>query len=378
MGLVIGLVLKGFNIALVMTFALLTYAIPLLGDRFVSVVFESFNTSMFNTLSSLILAMILANLYKYTRASIELVRSFESLDRSLASTAIPAVIGLLPMPAGAYVSATMIDPVYFKMRLDNEKRAFLNYWFRHLWVSTWPLYQNVILSLAILELTYTQLLSRTWVITIAALVSGVIMFLTIKENKEKSYESTREYGGLIHLWPFMLIAILTIGLGIHLFMSLLITITLFTIVYKPARSTIYNSIKTAIDPTIVILIVTSIIFGNAIKATNLANILAEKLENYGAVAVFAIPFAIVITTGFEFTFVALGFPALRGILLSSSKYITLAFLGGFLGAMLSPAHVCLIMSSNYFNAKLHKVYRYIIPAAVLTLLIALFITLVLV
>ncbi|MEM0379036.1 MAG: DUF401 family protein, partial [Thermosphaera sp.] len=61
---------------------------------------------------------------------------------------------------------------------------------------------------------------------------------------------------------------------------------------------------------------------------------------------------------------------------SSSNYLTIAFLGGFLGAMLSPAHACLVMSSKYFNTELPRVYKYSIPAALITLLTSLILLLI--
>ncbi|MEM0507064.1 MAG: DUF401 family protein [Thermosphaera sp.] len=374
--IIIGLVLRGFNIALAMMLALLVYSAPLLGRGFIDVALASFNATMLNTVLSLVLAMVLANLYKNSRASVELVKSFESFGKRVASIAVPAVIGLLPMPAGAYVSATMIDPVYSKMGLSSEEKAFLNYWFRHLWVATWPLYQNIILAAALLGLTYAQIFSKTWIITASALASGVIMFSIIYRGRGGSGSPGRSFKGLIHTWPFMLIALLTLAMGVQLHVSLLATVSLFIVAYRLGKNTVLQSLRKAADPTLIGLIIASLIFGNTIKATGLASILADSLASHGTLAVFAIPFIIVVATGFEFTFVALGFPALQGLLSSSSNYLTIAFLGGFLGAMLSPAHACLVMSSKYFNTELPRVYKYSIPAALITLLTSLILLLI--
>ncbi|MEM4717886.1 MAG: DUF401 family protein [Desulfurococcaceae archaeon] len=369
--MIIGLVLRGCNIAITMLLALLVYSIPLLGWEFIEVAIASFNSTMLNTVLSLFLAMVLANLYRNSKASNELVRSFESFGERAASIAVPAVIGLLPMPAGAYVSATMIDPVFSKIGLSSEKKAFLNYWFRHVWVTTWPLYQNIVLATALLGLSYTQIFNKTWIIMVSALVSGVIMFLIIHRDYRKKRNTVKSFNGLVHAWPFILIALLTLIIGIQLYVSLFVTVLLFIIAYRVEKNIIYYSIRKASDPTLIGLIIVSLIFGNSIKTTGLASILVDLLISYGALAVFMIPFMIVVATGFEFTFVALGFPVLQGFLSSSSNYLTLAFLGGFLGAMLSPAHACLVMSSKYFNADLPRVYKYSLPAALITLLTSL-------
>jgi len=119
------------------------------------------------------------------------------------------------------------------------------------------------------------------------------------------------------------------------------------------------------------LIIISLMYGKAIEKTRLAEILVALLSSQGFTAMLLIPLAIVFATGFEFTFVALGFPALKGLIQIDPNYITIGFLGGFIGSMLSPAHACLVMSSKYFKAELPRVYKYTVPASILTLVITL-------
>lgn len=45
----------------------------------------------------------------------------------------PALIGLLPMPGGAIFSAPMVKAVSVNMKLGNEDKVVINYWFRHVW-----------------------------------------------------------------------------------------------------------------------------------------------------------------------------------------------------------------------------------------------------
>ncbi|MEM2696719.1 MAG: DUF401 family protein, partial [Nitrososphaerota archaeon] len=96
---------------------------------------------------------------------------------------------------------------------------------------------------------------------------------------------------------------------------------------------------------------------------------------YAELAIFTIPLALVIGTGVEFTYIALAFPPLLPLLQSEDRLI-LGFLGGFTGAMVSPAHACLVLSANYYKTELTKPYKLIIPASILTItLTILYITL---
>jgi hypothetical protein len=207
---------------------------------------------------------------------------------------------------------------------------------------------------------------------VSSAISEAILFTHISRGRAVSSGGDRGLKGLIHLWPFPLIALLSIYLNLPLYTALLIVVSLFLILYRPDAGVIKQAIKRSLDPTLIGLIIISLVLGNSMRVSGLANTLAERLAGYGALAVFAVPFSIVIATGFEFTFVALGFPALKDLLTMSWYYTTPASLGGFLGAMLSPAHACLVMSAKHFNTPLHKVYKYTFPATLTTVSASLF------
>ena len=60
---------------------------------------------------------------------------------------LPALVGLLPMPAGAAFSAPLVASVDTEDELEPAHKAAINYWFRHLWEYWWPLYPGVLLAI---------------------------------------------------------------------------------------------------------------------------------------------------------------------------------------------------------------------------------------
>ena len=78
-----------------------------------------------------------------------LATAMESMNPKLALHFIPIVIGLVPMPAGALVSATASKDIAKRTNLSPEESTFINYWFRHLWEYWWPLYPGVLMAIAI-------------------------------------------------------------------------------------------------------------------------------------------------------------------------------------------------------------------------------------
>jgi len=46
----------------------------------------------------------------------------------------------------------------------------------------------------------------------------------------------------------------------------------------------------------------------------------------------------------------------------------LAYGAGFAGVMLSPVHLCLVVTKNYFNAGFSGIYRMLVPASLVLIL----------
>ena len=68
----------------------------------------------------------------------------------------------------------------------------------------------------------------------------------------------------------------------------------------------------------------------------------------------------------------MGYTILAGFLNPGAvepAYIFLAYLSGYLGMILSPTHLCLILTNDYFKSDLLKVYREIaIPVVLMAVL----------
>ena len=71
-------------------------------------------------------------------------------------------------------------------------------------------------------------------------------------------------------------------------------------------------------------------------------------------------------------FVGLGYSLLAGYLYQPEivpSFIFLAYLSGFLGIILSPTHLCLVLTNEYFGSNLLRVYRkMVLPLAILFVL----------
>jgi hypothetical protein len=107
----------------------------------------------------------------------------------------------------------------------------------------------------------------------------------------------------------------------------------------------------------------------------------EAMENSGAVKnlsqffiregipvspiLFLLPFITGMLTGLTVGFVGSTFPLIISITSHASLgAISFAFASGFLGVLLSPVHICLILTREYFKADLWGIYKMMLPACV--------------
>ncbi|MEM3980821.1 MAG: DUF401 family protein, partial [Ignisphaera sp.] len=119
----ITLIFKGINIALAIFLAFIVYSIPALNHKFLEAIVLTINMNTLNTLASLLLAMMMAELYRELKVSEEVVKALEKISSRIASIAIPMLIGLIPMPGGAYISATMVNSIYDSIGLKPEEKT---------------------------------------------------------------------------------------------------------------------------------------------------------------------------------------------------------------------------------------------------------------
>jgi len=78
------------------------------------------------------------------------------------------------------------------------------------------------------------------------------------------------------------------------------------------------------------------------------------------VVFFALPFSVGVLTGLATAYVGATYPLLMAMFAKGSVDVPLlafAFASGYAGVLLSPMHLCLILTKDYYRAELGKVYR---------------------
>ncbi len=317
-------------------------------------------------------------------------RLMESLSGYLTSPRLrlvffPALIGLLPMPGGAVFSAPMVKSVSEDMCIKNSDRAVVNYWFRHVWEMIWPLYPGIILTVALADITILDLVSKTWPGTPVLLLVGWFFYLRpgvlgAGDLMPTPLVTNRSKGAAFKEGLPLLIAIggaIGFETGIATFAPTIdfewgIVVALFLAV---ACVMIQNTqlgmkflgrvLASKGLRSMIFVIVAIFIFKEIMQEAGVVDEMAHVAG--GSAALFAaavfLPFFVGLVSGITVAFVGATFPLLLGLLGTlgmqdqTIPYVVLALFSGLAGVMISPIHICFILTCEYFGCDLGRTWR---------------------
>jgi len=333
----------------------------------------------------LYLISILENLLRTGGLLAKMVESLRTIlrDRRLVASFMPAFIGFLPSAGGAMFSAPLVKEAAKDMGLSPGRMTFINYWFRHIWEPVFPLYPGLILAAALAGLPVSSLIYRMWPYTLMAVAAGWLL----------SWQRVpRELGGaggdLGKAWRqawltmapvlFVIVAVLAFRFDLALMTGLACLGLAVALRYPPAR--VPGLLWEAFKPMTLLLIIGVMVFKGILEASGAVAALPAVLTAYHippVLIVFLLPFLTGLLTGISQGYVAVSFPLLLGMMgpaANSLNWYVLAFISGLFGVYLSPSHLCLVLTKEYFGAGWGDVYRRLLPAAlaVLGLAVALY------
>jgi integral membrane protein (TIGR00529 family) len=331
-----------------------------------------------------LLILIFGEFLKHLKSLESLSEGLENLFRStkLLLMFLPAVVGLLPMPAGAMMSAPMVEHVGNKKNLPAEVKMVVNYWFRHILEFTWPLYLGVVLTASLLSVTLREVILAQIPLSLAMILGGVL-FCSSKIKVEKSPVgskgafSTNLVLALMGILPVLVVVGLNLILSLDIALALGSTIILFGLIRRVEIKRWWPIIRSAITLEIVVLILAVMIFKKLITVSGAIETVPSSLANFGISPIFAVmilPFTVGILTGMTSAFVGISYPVLFSFLSPNGVnygYVMLAYGAGFAGVMLSPVHLCLVVTQSYFKADFSEIYKILLPASVVLVLCAL-------
>lgn len=319
---------------------------------------------------------------------------------AIAMAALPALIGLLPMPGGALFSAPMVESAAGEGDHSGGWLSAVNYWFRHIWEHWWPLYPGVILTMQLTGLELGAFVAVQVPLGVFMAVGGLWLFRGSHPSLHAT--SPRPSRGTLKrlavatssIWVILLVwgaataaarqlpvdavhesfrpALLKyLPLALGLLVSLAWTVRL----NRLTASRVAKVFGGASICKLGALVLSVMIFQHVLRRVEAAPRIGLELTAIHVpveLVVVALPFIAGMVTGLAVGFVGTSFPIVLGLVHAMpgrpgiQPFIALAYAFGHLGQMMSPLHLCHVVSNRYFNTGFAPVYRRILPPALLT------------
>jgi len=332
------------------------------------------------------LIFILAKTMQETGAITKLIdslRTFFSKGGTLA--VIPAVYGLMTVPGGALFSAPLIDKEGDKYKLKNEQKNFLNIWFRHIWFPIYPISAAMILicSMKFSNLPIQMLMLANIPSFLGVLLIGFFFLRRYTKNTPQITNTVKKnYRGLMFILPpiapllfyplkfFGLTETQCFLLGVS--MSLLL---LYFLIHVDTK-TYVGIMKKSFTWNLVFAIFGIMILREMIRISQIHVLITETMQNLAFPAlliILLIPLLLGTLTGYNLGAVALSYPLVESFFIFTGiqplGLTSLIFMSSLIGYLISPIHLCNVLSSEYLKTDTTRMYKMFLPAAIILLCI---------
>jgi integral membrane protein (TIGR00529 family) len=329
----------------------------------------------------------------------DLVQGVSARVSARASMAVlPAVIGLLPMPGGALFSAPLVDSVDTAREVSPSLKAQTNHWFRHVWEYWWPLYPGVLLAMQLTRLDVWQFVLLEAPLTLGAVAAGWWFVLRRVHAPSASPRRKGEAPGLFKLLLPIIVVVTVYGLvrggwallkgaaalpDLNRYVPMLVGLCAAMLVLQAERPMDRRQwqgiLLSGRAGRMVLVVLAVLVYGAFIKArlpgqVPLVEQMRAQMQSWGIPLmgiVMVLPFVSGLATGLSVGFVGASFPiviSLMGPDPSAHVFyptVLLAYAFGYMGMLISPVHVCLIVTSQHFETYLlHNMAALARPALV--------------
>ena len=335
----------------------------------------------------LTLIYILAKCMQETGAITKLIdslRTFFSKGGTLG--AIPAVYGLMPVPGGALFSAPTIDEEGDKYNLDKNQKNFLNVWFRHIWFPIFPISSAMILicseKFSNINIYYLILLNVP--AFIASIVIGIIFLKKFISRVPKQQTAPKkDYSGFIYLLPPIMPLIFYGVLQLFGFpqirsflIGVIFSIILLYFITKISRGEYLQIIKKSLTWKLALVIFGIMIFREMFEVSQANVVIADMIGGLSFPAILVIviiPLLLGILTGYNLGAIALSYflvePFFPLVGINIVGLTSIIFISSLVGYLISPIHLCNVLSSEYLKTDTTRMYKMYIPAVILLLIV---------
>ncbi|MFP3937560.1 MAG: DUF401 family protein [Phycisphaerae bacterium] len=318
---------------------------------------------------------------------------------AVAMAALPALVGLLPMPGGALFSAPMVSAAAGGHETRGSKLSAINYWFRHIWEHWWPLYPGVLLAVTLTGQELSHFIAIQLPQTVIMAAAGLLIFRHTHGDlharaaaapagtRRKLVAATSSIWLILLVWGAVRGTVALLGgadelsedtrglltgyapVALGLMVSVAWTVRLNGLGARRFAGILRKRSVWNLAILVASVMIFQYVLGELAAAERIGGEL-QQLKIPAMLVVALLPFIAGMVTGLAVGFVGTSFPIVLSIAATPGEpsiwpFVVLAYGMGHIGQMMSPLHLCHVMSNQYFGTPFGPVYRQIVPSAAL-------------
>ncbi|MFP4461579.1 MAG: DUF401 family protein [Thermotogota bacterium] len=275
---------------------------------------------------------------------------------------MPMMIGFLPMPGGAMFTAPIVKMIGDDEGFSNDYMMVINYWFRHVVELFWPVYPAFYILTALVGIELAPFSISLIPVFLIATASGWILFNGFRMPKVKK-ASAKELKGLWIVFFVVLTGIMILMFNMEGYIALGINIGGYFLFRK--RCFVPSLVKAFLKWDVFLLLFLFFVYKYYLTEVNLTGDIASELDRIGLnlhLLTIILPLLIGMSTGITQSAVGITAP----LLITLGANPAMMYFAAVAGVLLSPVHLCIVLTGNFYKSDLMKVFVKILPLLVIT------------
>lgn len=279
---------------------------------------------------------------------------------------MPAFLGLLPSLGGARFSAPIVQEASEGIAVDDEQKSAINLWFRHIFEFSNPLMPGVILACGIANVSIGDLIDQVGWVTILCFVLGWIFLIIplkitdLEKATNTQHDRTIDWKSLVLAFgPIVTSFLLIVAFNVQGALAMgLVVVAFIPLYFWFKRPISVKSVFTeSLDKKLFFNVICILYFIQLLTVIGTLDEIVSVFNNSSlpqAVIIACLSFIFGVMTGMGQGYIAIVMPIVALMAPGNIVLVGIAMVYGMAGQMVTPTHLCILVTVEYFKCRLWK------------------------
>lgn len=282
---------------------------------------------------------------------------------------LPAVMGILTVPGGAYLSAPFVDKIGSDVGLSPERRVVVNLSFRHVALFLMPFTTNMLfIPTVIPDINIYQLIGLNVGFILCMHTAAYFLYLRdAKATKVKSEGSKKKavLDLLLYLSPIYMVVVFNAVFHLPMYIAVALCVVLMFFICGKDKSKFLPNLLQGINLGTLFMLIGVYFMQNLIQ--NLDQVMSSVIwlfQNASGMGILLVISAASLlfglTTGLSLVPIGIILPLVSSLPMDPTLkllYTFFVFIWSFLGYYYSPLHLCQLLTIKYVGCPTWPVYK---------------------